>query len=158
MSDANRRFCIGTDPRCIIGVVQFQHGTFELVANGSIILNPFYQDGRQQIQNPCAAESNVLQQFNQTTLFLSWRIFVDPQGNDKLHLFQFDGSPLAPQFRVSTVPTMLPTRVLTNTTIGSQAQKRSLPEKRSAADATHPIAIAGLSAASLLSLGLLSLF
>jgi Chaperone for protein-folding within the ER, fungal len=157
VSDANKRFRTGTDPRCIIGVVQFQHGTHELLSNGSIILNPFEPDGRQQIQNPCAAESNVLQQFNQTTLFLSWRIFVNPTGVDKLHLFRFDGAPLPPMFRVSTVPTMLPTRVLTNTTIGSQAQKRSLPEKRSAADPTHPIAIAGLSAAGLLSLGLLSL-
>lgn len=60
-------------------------------------------------------------------------------------------------FRVSLTPTMLPQRVLTNTTIGTEAQKRSL-EERSAGTATHPLVIAGLSAASLLSVGLLSLF
>jgi len=83
---------------------------------------------------------------------------VDPQGNDKLHLFRFDGAPLPPMFRVSATPNMLPTRQLTNTTIGTQAQKRSLLEKRSGADATHPLAIAGFSAVGLVSLGLLSLF
>jgi hypothetical protein len=148
----------GTDPRCIIGIVQFQHGKHQLLANGSIVLHPFAQDGRQQVQNPCAAQSNVLRQFNQTTLFQSWRIFVDPQGNDKLHLFRFDGAPFPPMFRVSTTPSMLPTRLLTNTTIGTEAQKRDLSEveKRSAAVATHPLAVAGYSAAALLSLQLLS--
>ncbi|KIM29432.1 hypothetical protein M408DRAFT_328704 [Serendipita vermifera MAFF 305830] len=147
----------GTDPRCIVGVVQFQHGKYELLANGSIVLDPFAPDGRQQIQNPCAAQSNILRQFNQTTLFQSWRIFVDPQGRDKLHLFRFDGAPFPPMFRVSETPTMLPQRVLTNTTIGTTAEKRDLKE-RSAGAVTHPLTVAGFSAASLVSLGLLSLF
>lgn len=149
----------GTDPRCIIGVMQFQHGRHQLLANGSIVLEPYAEDGRQQIQNPCVAQSNVLRQFNQTTLFLSWRIFRDPQGNDKLHLFRFDGAPFPPMFRVSTTPTMLPTVPLTNTSIGAQATKRSLlePEKRSAAEATGPVVAAAFAGVGLLSLGLLQL-
>jgi hypothetical protein len=132
-----------------------------LLNNGSIVLIPFAEDGRQQVQNPCAAQSNVLRQFNQTTLFQSWRIFRDPQGNDKLHLFRYDGAPFPPLFRVSTTPTMLPTNTLTNTTIGAEANKlkRSLvePEKRSAAEATGPVAAAAFAGVGLLSLGLLQL-
>jgi hypothetical protein len=151
----------GSDPRCVIGVMQWQHGRYELVANGSIVLMPFAQDGRQQVQDPCAAESNVLRQINVTTLFLHWRIFRDPQGRDKLHLFRFDGAPLSPMFRVSETPNMLPTRTLTNTTIGAQAsRKRSLAEqqdlpKRNNA-ATRPAIAVGVSAAGLLLAGLLS--
>ncbi|CCA74989.1 related to ROT1-protein that may be involved in cell wall function [Serendipita indica DSM 11827] len=150
----------GSDPRCIIGVMQWQHGRYELLANGSIVLLPFAQDGRQQVQDPCAAESNVLRQINVTTLFLHWRIFRDPQRRDKLHLFRFDGAPLSPMFRVSETPNMLPTRTLTNTTIGAQAsRKRSLAEqqdlpKRNAA--TRPAIAVGVSAAGLLFAGLLS--
>lgn len=149
----------GTDPRCIIGVIQWQHGQYRTLANGSLVLVPFAEDGRQQIQNPCAAQSNVLRQFNQTTLFDSWRIFVDPQGNDKLHLFRFDGFPFPPEFRVSDTPTMLPTTTLTNTTIGAQAnKKRSFePEKRSAAEATRQVAAAAFAGVGLLSVGLLQM-
>jgi hypothetical protein len=105
-------------------MVQFQHGTHLLLSNGSIVLEPFPHDGRQQVQDACAADSNVLRQFNQTTLFLSWQIYVDPQGNDRLQLYRFDGAPFAPMFRVSITPTMLPTQQLTNTTIGVTAQRK----------------------------------
>jgi hypothetical protein len=127
----------GTDPRCIQGVIQWQHGPYQLMPNGSIVLDPYSEDGRQQVQDPCAAESNVLRQFNQTTLFQSWRIFRDPQGRNKLHLFRYDGAPLPPMFQVYVTPQMLPTRKLTNTTIGVVAQSPNQKlRKRSAAVAT----------------------
>jgi hypothetical protein len=144
----------GTDPRCIQGVIQWQHGTYELVSNGSIILKPFAEDGRQQVQDPCAAESNVLRQFNQTTLLRSWRIFRDLQGRNKLHLFRYDGAPFSPMFQVYQTPQMLPTRKLTNTTIGVVAQSRNQKlRKRSAAVPTSSPSLTGaafaLSAAAL---------
>lgn len=158
----------GTDPRCVVGVVQWQHGQHELLQNGSIVLHPFAQDGRQQVQDACAADSNVLRQFNQTTLFLNWRIFRDVNGNDKLHLFRFDGAPFPPMFRVSSSATMLPTQTLTNTSIGVQAQrKRSITgpwdleaevQKRSAAPANSQLALGAFFSAGLLSLGLLAGF
>ena len=45
-----------------------------------------------------------------------YQIFQDPQTGFKLHLFQYDGSPLAPQFQVSASPNMLPTQLLRNVT------------------------------------------
>ena len=99
-------------PNCIKGIVIFQHGKYELNSNGSISLVPFGQDGRIQVQDPCAAVSNVITLYNQTEYMAQWRIFRDPVFGPKLHLFQYDGAPLAPMFQVSALPNMLPTRVL----------------------------------------------
>jgi len=111
----------GSQPQCIQGVVIFQHGQYSLNSNGSIILTPFGEDGRIQVQDACAAKSNVITIYNQTVLFSAWRIFTDPVFGPKLHIFAFDGTPLAPMFRVYSDPLMLPTRVLstnlTNTTV-----------------------------------------
>lgn len=84
-------------------------------------------DGYQQIQDPCAAESNFIEDYNITELYQSWRIFQDPQSAEfKLHLFQFDGAPLAPQFLVSAQPNMLPTRLLRNVTAPNTFQAQNL--------------------------------
>jgi hypothetical protein len=73
-------------------------------------------DGYQQIQDPCAAVSNFIEDYNLTELYSNWRIFNDAVFGPKLHLFGFDGAPLAPQFLVSTTPNMLPTQKLRNDT------------------------------------------
>lgn len=64
----------------------------------------------------CAAKSNIIQQFNQTTLFANWNIYQDTTRGFKLQLYRFDGAPLSPMYQISTTPNMLPTQVLTNTT------------------------------------------
>lgn len=61
----------------------------------------------------CAAKSNIIQQFNQTTLFQSWRIFNDPQRGPKLQLYEFNGAPDSPMYLISPTPNMLPTTTLT---------------------------------------------
>lgn len=78
-------------------------------------------DGYQQVQDPCAAVSNFIEVFNITETYVQWRIFQDATQGYKLHLFQFDGAPLAPQFQVSTTPNMLPTRMLRNVTGPAEA-------------------------------------
>jgi len=79
------------------------HGTFALLSNGSILLTPF-GDGYQQIQSPCAAVSNFIENYNNTELYMLWQIFTDPVTGYKLHLFEADGTPVAPQFQVSIAP------------------------------------------------------
>lgn len=106
----------GSEPTCITGVIGWVHGTYGLLSNGSIIMTPF-GDGYQQIQDPCAAVSNFVEVYNETELYQSWRIFQDPVTGYKLHLFQFDGSPVAPQFQVSVTPNMLPTQLLRNVSV-----------------------------------------
>ncbi|KAF8601393.1 hypothetical protein BDV93DRAFT_235213 [Ceratobasidium sp. AG-I] len=101
-----------TSLNCTKSVVIFQHGTYVLNSNGSISLTPFGQDGRIQVQDPCAAVSDVITLYNQTEYMSRWRRFQDPLYGAKLHLFQFDGAPLAPMFQVYNPPQMWPTRVL----------------------------------------------
>jgi len=102
-----------TVPQCVTGVINWAHGNYTIQTNGSITMVPF-GDGYQQIQDPCAAQSNFVENYNDTELYVMYQIFQDPTTGLKLHLFQFDGTPLAPQFQVSTSPNMLPTRQLRN--------------------------------------------
>jgi hypothetical protein len=101
-------------PTCITGVISWTHGTYELMDNGSMVVTPF-GDGYQQVQDPCAAISNFIETYNYTELYSQWRIYYDDVvGVYKLHLFGFDGTPVAPLFRVSESPNMLPTQKLRN--------------------------------------------
>ncbi|KAJ7052492.1 chaperone for protein-folding within the ER, fungal-domain-containing protein, partial [Mycena amicta] len=104
-----------SEPNCIIGTVVWAHGHYSLLNNGSIVLTPI-GDGYQQVQAPCAPTSNFMQNYNFTELFVSWRIFLDTTFGPKLHLFQFDGAPVAPMFRLSQTPNMLPKQKLRNVT------------------------------------------
>lgn len=106
---------IGSDPHCITGVMNWHHGTYQILTNNSIVLTPL-ADGYQQIQDPCAAVSNFIQSYTEQELYQSWQIFTDVNDGYKLHLFAFDGSPVAPQFQVSATPNMLPTQLLRNVT------------------------------------------
>lgn len=104
----------GSDPTCITGVIGWSHGKYQLNTNGSMTLFPF-PDGYQQIQDPCAAVSNFIEDYRITEeLYVQWAIFLDPTFGFKLHLNQFDGAPLAPMFQVSPQPNMLPTQPLRN--------------------------------------------
>ena len=93
---------------------------------------PFDSDGFQQIQDPCAAISNFVEVYNDTELYQSWRIFQDPTQGFKLHLFQFDNSPLAPMFQLSTTPNMLPTQQIRTTKASHVVAKRQLVQRSSA--------------------------
>jgi len=102
-----------SEPNCIVGTVVWVHGQYDLLGNGSIVMTPV-GDGYQQVQAPCAATSNFIQNYNFTELMQSWQIFMDATDGPKLHLFAFDGSPVAPLFQLSTEPNMLPKQVLRN--------------------------------------------
>lgn len=125
------------------------HGTYELLSNGSITMTPF-GDGYQQVQDPCGAVSNFIQPYNFTELYQSWQIFLDPVDGPKLHLFQFDGSPVAPQFQLSATPNMLPTQALRNVTPpvesidGTTSQKRSLQKRNAGERVWTPAGLVGL--------------
>ncbi|KAJ7768760.1 chaperone for protein-folding within the ER, fungal-domain-containing protein, partial [Mycena olivaceomarginata] len=103
----------GSHPECIIATVVWAHGNYELTDNGSIILTPI-GDGYQQVQSPCTGNSNFMQNYNVTEVYMAWRIFTDVTFGPKLHLFQFDGSAVAPLFRLSDQPNMLPKQKLRN--------------------------------------------
>ncbi|KZV61781.1 hypothetical protein PENSPDRAFT_592351 [Peniophora sp. CONT] len=108
----------GSRPDCVTGTLVWAHGKYDLLNNGSIVLTPL-GDGYQQVQSACEDGTNIIQDYNYTELFQSWRIFMDPTDGPKLHLFEFDGTPVAPLFQTSTTPVMLPTEKLRNTTSSS---------------------------------------
>ncbi|RDB14919.1 Protein rot1 [Hypsizygus marmoreus] len=120
----------GSEPTCITGVIGWVHGTYTLNGNGSIVMVPL-GDGYQQIQDPCAAVSNFIEDYNVTETYKQWRIFLDATTGYKLHMFQFDGSPLAPQFQVSTTPNMLPTQLLRNTPAANETTGNGVKQQRS---------------------------
>jgi hypothetical protein len=128
-----------TKPKCITGIMNWCHGTYEIQPNNSIIMTPF-GDGYQQIQDPCSAVTNFVENYNDTEFYQNYEIFQDPTEGYKLYLFGFDGTPVAPQFQLSTSPNMLPTRSLrnvsappditTNNGLTTEHRKRSSAESR----------------------------
>ncbi|KAI6014679.1 chaperone for protein-folding within the ER, fungal-domain-containing protein, partial [Pisolithus marmoratus] len=103
----------GTSPNCITGVMNWCHGTYELVSNGSIIMTPLGM-----------AISNFMETYNDTELYVQWTIYQDPTLGYMLQLYQFDGSPLPPMAQLSTSPNMLPTQALRNVSAASTATKK----------------------------------
>ena len=103
-------------PNCITGVLNWHHGQYTFNDNGSLTLNPL-SDGYQQVQDPCAAESNFIEQYNHTELYMGWQIFMDTTDGPKLHLFEADGTPVAPLFQVYSTANMLPTELLRNVSV-----------------------------------------
>lgn len=57
-------------------VLLWQHGTYEVLSNGSITTNPtiFEGDGRIQTQNACAAISSNIYYYNQPALYKTWAV------------------------------------------------------------------------------------
>jgi hypothetical protein len=75
-------------------------------------MQPF-PDGYQQIQDPCGPQSTIMDPtYNHTEFYVFWQVFQDPVTGYKLHLFQWDGKPVSPQYLVSATPNMLPTTTL----------------------------------------------
>jgi len=133
----------GSEPTCITGVIIWVHGTYLLNANGSITLQAF-PDGYQQVQDPCAAQSNFIQSYTYTEYYMGWRIYQDPVAGYKLHMFMADGTPVAPQFQVSVTPNMLPTKVLRNITTVLSRRSTSGAEESSLKLVTAALGAAGL--------------
>ncbi|KAI0274290.1 hypothetical protein BGY98DRAFT_1178516 [Russula aff. rugulosa BPL654] len=72
-------------------------------------------DGYQRVEDPCAARSDFTEVYNDTELYQSWQIFLDPVDGPKLHMFAFDGSPISPMRLLSAQPEMLPNQRLHST-------------------------------------------
>lgn len=142
----------GSDPHCLTATLMWDHGSYVILGNGSIITTPF-GDGFQQVQAPCEAVSNFIQAYNFTTLYRSFRIFQDPTDGPKLSLANFDDSPNPPFFQISSTPTMFPTQSLVNTTTADEQQEKRELKKRSAGERTWTSTGAGALVASLITAG-----
>lgn len=50
--------------------MQWQHGKYEIVDNGSLILHPIAVDGRQLLSDPCKYSSSIYTRFNTTEIYI----------------------------------------------------------------------------------------
>ncbi|KAF2094327.1 hypothetical protein NA57DRAFT_19857, partial [Rhizodiscina lignyota] len=116
------------NPACPGGIMQWQHGTYQVLANGSIVTAPFEVDGRQLLSQPCEGDNAIYTRYNQSELFQRFSVYTDPYHNIlRLDLFRFDGSPVMPLYIAYNPPQMLPTSTLnpTSTSSGSQPSSTS---------------------------------
>ncbi|KAJ8102991.1 chaperone for protein-folding within the ER, fungal-domain-containing protein [Lipomyces tetrasporus] len=98
------------NPTCPTALLQFQHGTYEIASNGSILLKPFAVDGRQLLSDPCTSDESVYSRYSQFEIYSEWDITRDDyRGQYKLQLYKFDGYPMNPMYLVYRPPLMLPT-------------------------------------------------
>ncbi|GAA5829420.1 hypothetical protein JCM11251_005042 [Rhodosporidiobolus azoricus] len=110
------------DHHCVSAVVFWQHGTYEVHANGSITTDPtpFNGDGRIQTQNACKATSSNIYYYNEPGVYKTWA--VSPwRGKTMLRLGSHDGSLLPRMFKISDNPRdyMFPSTAITNTSSGT---------------------------------------
>lgn len=103
----------GTEPHCVQAVVIWQHGNYTINANNSITLTPIEGDGRIQVQDPCASETNVITYYNQPTIMQGYSITYDINHNrNMLRLVRFDGAYLPRLYLYYQPPNMLPVQQL----------------------------------------------
>lgn len=96
--------------------MQWQHGTYTLPENGSIVLQPIAVDGRELTSMPCQYENSIYARYYQPELMEEYTLETDKYHNvPRLNLFQFDGSPQQPLYLAYNPPQMLPTQTLNPT-------------------------------------------
>ncbi|KAI5961241.1 ROT1 [Candida pseudojiufengensis] len=109
---------------CPVASVTYQHGTYEILTNGSIVLTPIAVDGRQLLSDPCNQENPNESQYVryvQPTFFKTYQKYVDSyHGRWTLQIYQFDGSKMQPLYLAYQPPLMLPTYALNPTDSASE--------------------------------------
>lgn len=105
------------DPACPVAVLIYQHGTYEVKDDGSLVLSPFEVDGRQLLSEPCEDKGiSMYSRYSQNITFKSYLVQLDDYyGKYQLQLYQSDGKPMQPLFLAYRPPLMLPTITLNPT-------------------------------------------
>jgi hypothetical protein len=131
--------------------MQWQHGSYEKLPNGSLVLHPIKVDGRQLYSDPCQYNNAVYTRYNATEKFKvrhippkqppcanplllqQYQVSVDRYHKiPRLDLYQADGAPLMPLYMAYTPPKMLPTTTLNPLVTQTPAAgkvKRTLPHE-----------------------------
>ncbi|SSD58846.1 related to Protein ROT1 [Saccharomycodes ludwigii] len=119
-------------PACPIAVITFQHGSYEVLDNGTVILNPIEIDGRQLVSDPCNDNgTSSYTRFNSTTVFKWFTVELNTyHGIQELQLYQYDWSALQPLYLVYKPPLMLPTITLNPVSEGTQSVTVSSKKKK----------------------------
>lgn len=110
---------------CATAVLIYQHGTYEILNNGSLVMKPIAVDGRQLLSDPCGSnhDSSLYSRYVQPTWFKNYYVQVDSySGKMKLQIYQFDGSLMQPLYLAYRPPLMLPTEALNPTDAASETK------------------------------------
>lgn len=114
---------------CPIASLTFQHGTYEILKNGSVVLTPIAVDGRQLLSDPCGNENpnsateSAYTRYVQATWFKTYQVSVSSyHGRYMLQIYQYDGSPMQPLYLAYRPPMMLPTEALNPTDLASETK------------------------------------
>ncbi|RLV93113.1 Protein ROT1 [Spathaspora sp. JA1] len=118
---------------CPVGSVTYQHGKYELLSNGSLVLTPIAVDGRQLLSDPCNSpdpSKSTYTRYVQPTWFKTYQVYIDPyHGRYTLQIYQFDGSKMQPLYLAYKPPVMLPTYAL-NPIDDESTTATSLPQQQ----------------------------
>ena len=111
----------------------YQHGTYNISENGTLVLNPIEVDGRQLFSDPCNDDGvSTYSRYNQTETFKEYAVGIDPDhGIYTLQLYQYDGTPMQPLYLAYRPPMMLPTETLNPTSSATSTDDPSSNKKRS---------------------------
>lgn len=110
---------------CAIATISYQHGKYELLKNGSLVLTPIAVDGRQLLSDPCGTSTtnSIYSRYVQATWFQTFQVYVhNYHGKYTLQLYQFDGSKMQPLYLAYKPPLMLPTDALNPTDKASETK------------------------------------
>lgn len=130
--------------------MQWQHGSFEKLGNGSLVLTPIKVDGRQLYSDPCQYKNAVYTRYNTTEMFkvchlqlfahnrkLTSNQSYEYVASDAYHkipritLYKADGAPMMPLYLAMSKPEMLPTTTLnplvTQTASAKNSKRGELP-------------------------------
>lgn len=102
------------DPSCPSAALVWQHGTYKVLDNGTMILTPIAYDGRMLLSEPCKDNgTSIYMRYNSTITFKSVAVTIDDyHGMYKLQIYQFDGSMMQPLYLAYKPPMMLPTETI----------------------------------------------
>lgn len=103
---------------CPAAALIYQHGSYEILSNGSLVLTPISVDGRQLLSEPCEDGGvSTYSRYEQTELFAEYAVVLDAyHGQYRLNLYEWDGTPVQPLYIAYKPPMMLPTITLNPTT------------------------------------------
>ncbi|EJS44165.1 rot1p [Saccharomyces arboricola H-6] len=115
------------DPTCPMASLIYQHGTYNISDNGTLVLNPFQVDGRQLFSDPCTDDGvSTYSRYNQTETFKEYTVGIDAyHGVYTLQLYQYDGTPMQPLYLAYRPPMMLPTETLNPTSSAASTDDAS---------------------------------
>ncbi|GAA5875491.1 hypothetical protein JCM8547_001681 [Rhodosporidiobolus lusitaniae] len=115
-----------TDHHCIEAVIIWEHGTYQVLSNGSITTDPsaFASDNRIQVQNACSASSSSIYYYNEAGLYKTWAT-SEWRGKTMLRLGSYDGSLLPRMYLISDTPRdyMFASSAITNTSSGTYTMR-----------------------------------